>query len=381
MNTRTSPQKVILYHSVRIAAIGLFLFQSSCSLFRHNKFDPRDEASTKGAIDPVFNDSKEKETIKPEWLQAPTKEYTLGPGDKLDIEILSESGSRASTFVTPDSKIYYNLLPGLDVQGKTLSQLKIDMEQKLAALYRHPEVTLTLVEVNSQRVWVLGRLYAPGIFPMRRPMRVMDAITQAGGLFASDFSGTSEELADLAHSFIKRGNKLMPVDFQKLLRDGDMSQNIWLEPNDFIYLPSSLSNEVYVLGAANTQRSVGFMNEMNILGALGKASGTREGADLSHVTIVRGSLTDPKYAVVNVNDIMRGKATNVRLQPGDIIYVPPHGQSAPLSYVTQALNIFTNSLGGTVGPHDFTEEAVVGTSNFIGGSIGSRLVSQPKSSN
>ncbi len=85
MSPGTTTLNVALALSVRICLLGLFSIQSSCSLFRHNKFDPRDASSTKGAVDPVFNDSKDKDTIKPEWLQAPSKEYTLGPGDKLDI--------------------------------------------------------------------------------------------------------------------------------------------------------------------------------------------------------------------------------------------------------------------------------------------------------
>ncbi len=381
MSPNNPLSSMLLCLSRKLALIGLLFALSSCSMFRQDDFDPHQDTTQKAALDPAFADSGIKDSIRPEWLQTPTKEYTLGPGDKLDIEILSESGSRAATFVTPDSKLYYNLLPGLDVQGKTVAQLKAEMEQKLGVLYRHPEVSITLLDVSSQRVWVLGRLNTPGIFPLKRPMRVLDAISQAGGLFASDFSGTTEELADLAHSFLKRGDKLIPVDFQKLLRDGDLNQNIWLEPNDFIYLPSSLSNEVYVMGAASSPRAVGFLNEMNIMGAIGKALGAKPEGDLSHVTIVRGSLVDPKYAVVNVTAIMTGKATNVRLQPGDIIYIPPHGQSPPLSYLTDAVDTFTKTIGASSGPHDFSRMAIDGTANLIGGSIGSRAVTSSSNSN
>lgn len=335
-----------------VAAIGILVL-SSCSLLHGPRFDPRAKAKDTDKIKAESSANEftaiGRDPIQPEWLRPPTREYTLGPGDRLDIEIMGEQDTHSSTVVTPDGKIYYSLVPGLDVQGRTLKQVQADLESKLTGLYRHPQVTLTLTEVNSERIWVLGRLYNPGIFPLKRPLRVLDAISLAGGLFASRFTGTTEELADLRHSFLKRHGKLMPVDFQKLIRDGDLQQNVYLEPDDYIYLPSSLSSEVYVFGAVTEPRPVGFMNEMNIMAAIGHAAGATPDADLEHVTIVRGSLTEPKYAVVNVRAIAAGKATNFRLESGDIVYVPRPGQLSPEHYVKIATETFVQVVGATEG--------------------------------
>lgn len=333
-----------------VTAGALCLLTNSCSLFhRHGPaFDPRTEV-TPTLKDDEFNTVIGHESIKPEWLQPPTRNYTLGPGDKLDIEILGEPDTRTATVITPDGKLYYSLVPGLDVKGRTLGEVQKNLEEKLTGLYRHPQVTLTLTEVNSQRIWVLGRLYNPGIFPLNRPMRVLDAVSLAGGLYASRFTGTTEELADLRHSFLKRHGKLMPVDFQKLIRDGDLSHNVYLEPDDYIYLPSSLSNEVYVFGAVVEPRPVGFMNEMNIMAAIGHTAGALPEADLEHVTIVRGSLTDPKFAVVNVRAIAAGKASNFRLMPGDIVYVPKPGQLSLDHFVKTATETFVQVVGASEG--------------------------------
>ena len=139
------------------------------------------------------------------------------------------------------------------------------------------------------------------------------------------------------------------LTFQKLIRDGDLSHNIYLEPNDYIYLPSSLSSEIYVFGAVTEPRPVGFMNEMNIMAAIGHVAGATPDADLEHVTIVRGSLTEPKYAVVNVRAIAAGKATNFRLQPGDIVYVPKPGQFSLQHYVKIATDTFVQVVGASEG--------------------------------
>lgn len=338
---------------------------SCAGIAKGPKFDPRAESA---AVNPSFQSAGSRGAIPSEYLKAPKEALKLGPGDKLDIEIIGETGSRAATFVTPDGKVYFNLLPGLEVSGLTTQQLKQLMEQKLTQYYKHPQVSITVTEVSSQRVWVLGRLNQPGIYPLNRPLQILDAISLAGGLFTSRFTGTTEELADLKHSFIVRKGAMLPVDFQKLLRDGDLSQNIYLQPNDFIYLPSALTNEVYMLGAVMEPRPVGFMNEMNLMTALGRGLGLRPDADLSHVSIIRGSLTDPKIATVDARQIMTGKATNIRLEPGDIVYVPGAGSMTPSSLGRDAVNTFVRVVAANEGNNAATNNGSrVGVNVNLGG--------------
>lgn len=306
--------------------------------------------------------------LDPSCLQQPNKAYTLGPGDKLEIEILGETGTRTDTFVTPDSKIYYDLLPGIDVAGKTTQQVQTELETQLAKYYKQPQVAVTLRDAVSQRVWVLGRLNAPGIYPLKQPMRVLDAISQAGGLFTSRFTGTTEELADLKHSFLIRRGQMLPVDFEKLVRQGDMTQNIYLEPDDYVYLPSALTNEVYVLGAVTEPRPIGFMSDMSLMSALGRGLGVRPDADLRNVSIIRGSLTEPKIATVNALDVMTGKATNISLEPGDIVFVPGAGTISPINLAKEAVNTFVRLVAATEGSHAGAPNAQsIGLNVNIGG--------------
>lgn len=344
----------------------LALLLASCKSTQ-GKFDPRDEASP--SVDPSFSQTT-RETVPASMLQAPSQEYKLGPGDKLDIEILGETGSRAETFVTPDNKLYYNLLPGIDVEGHTTASMKKLLEERLTRFYKRPQVSVHLIEAVSQRVWILGRVNQPGVYPLARPLKVLDAVSLAGGLFTSRFTGTTEELADLSHSFVVRHGNRLPVDMEKLLRDGDLSQNVYLQPNDFIYLPSSLTNEVYVLGAVMEPRPVGFMNDMNLMAALGRGLGLRPDADLRRVSIIRGSLSSPKIAVVNAADILNGKATNIRLQPGDIVYIPGAGQISATNIAKEAVNTFVRVVSANEGSNAALGDASsgVGLNINVGGS-------------
>jgi protein involved in polysaccharide export with SLBB domain len=287
------------------------------------KFDPRASQTNAMNLTLVTNFTKVESTnvIRPEWRQAPTNFYTLGPGDRIEIEILTDKSSRAITAVGPDGKIYYHLLPGLDVWGLTLAEARDKIQRELEKLVVNPQVALQLRGVDSKRIWMLGRVQKAGVYSMAAPMTALESLSMAGGTLTSSASGTTEDLADLSHAFIIRNGERLPVDFAALINRGDMSQNIYLQPDDFVYFPSSIARDIYVLGAVRLPRAVQ-RNQGTLMAALAAAGGPVKNAYLSHVAIVRGSLAKPEMAIVNVEDILKGKATDVVLEPRDIVFVP-----------------------------------------------------------
>jgi len=314
-------------------------------------------------------------------VRLPDALFTLGPGDRIDIETIGKPNSQTSTFVAPDGKIYYNLLPGLDVWGLTLEQTRDLLQRELGKYITSPEVAITLREVASRHVWLLGRFNRPGIYPMSGPMSLLEAIATAGGTARSTSQVTTEELADLRHSFIMRNGRHLPVDFYRLLHDGDASQNIYLEPDDFVYLPSTVSQEVYVLGAVKTPRAVPYQEPMTLSSAIAgsegpvfyelltaSTGGRVTDAWLSHVAIVRGSLSKPEVAIVDYRAIMKSGAPDVRLEPGDIIYVPNSPYGTLKSYVNMVINTFVTTLAANEGLRAGGAKAIaVGVSVPVGG--------------
>jgi protein involved in polysaccharide export with SLBB domain len=275
----------------------------------------------------------------------------------LDLEIIGDGTTRATATVGADGKIYYYLLPGLNVWGLTLAETKALLDKQLLTYVRKPDVAITLRTVASKRVWVLGRLNSPGIFPLNAPMTVLEAISRAGGLFTSRFSGTTEELADLHHSFLIRGGQQIAVDFNRLLREGDMSQNIYLQPDDYIYLPSALSKEVQVLGAVKTPKAVGFMDQVTLVSAISSAGGPDAGAQLSKVAIVRGSLTQPEIAIADFGAIITGKQPDIKLEPQDIVYVPTSSYESLSKYAGLVVETFVRTVSANEGGRAVTENS------------------------
>ena len=294
----------------------------------------------------------------PELLQPSTAPFVLGPGDRVEIELLGTTNSRAITSVGPDGKIYYYLLPGMDVWGLTLAQTRDLLQKEVGKYVTEPQVTITLREVASKHVWLLGRLIHPGIYPMAAPMTLLEAIALAGGTANAGDQVSLQDLADLRHSFVMRQGQALPVDFYRLLRQGDTSQNIYLQPDDFVYVPSALSQQVYVLGAVVAPRAVPYIEGMTLVSAMSATAGAATvdwltpgltygivpDAYLSHVAIVRGSLSEPQMAVVDYGAIIKGGARDVLLEPGDIIYVP----NTPFSTLKRYLNTIVSTFITTV---------------------------------
>ncbi|MSU57150.1 MAG: hypothetical protein EXS35_03035 [Pedosphaera sp.] len=309
------------------------------------QFKPLDDAT---AARPVAQVEKVTRTAITDLLQPPTDLFTLGPGDRIEIEILGTPTSRSTTPVGPDGKIYFHLLAGLDVWGLTLAQTKASLEKELTKYMSEPQVAVTLRGVGSKSVWLLGRFARPGIYPMGGPMTLLEAFAAAGGTARSVSAITTEDLGDLRHSFVVRQGQVLPVDFPKLLKEGDMTQNIYLRPDDLVYVPSSLSREVYVLGAVRVPHAIPFRDDVTVVSAIAGAYGTIKDAYVSQVAVVRGSLSDPQITLVDYHAIVTGQAQDVRLEPHDIVYVP----FSPYRTLTKYLDLVVKTFANTVSANE-----------------------------
>ncbi len=334
-------------HIILLLLVSLFLVGCMATGPEFDALAKNTKAAVPGSFQPLGDVKK----IPPEDLVPDTAPLRLGVGDKVEIEILDEANTKQLCLVCPDGMLYYEMLAGIKASGMTLVELKGTLQSKLKELYRSPQVSLTVRQVSSQRVWVLGRVNTPGLYPLEGPMTILEAISKAGGLFTSRFSGTTEELADLKHSFLVRNGQFVPVNFYALLHDGDMSQNIYLKDNDYIYLPSSLSQEVYVLGTVLQPKAIGFSDQITLVSAIAGAKGLAPHAYAQKILIVRDSLSNPKVAEVNWWDIISGKAPDIALEPHDIVWVPNAPWERLEDYGRLIIDTFVRTVAANEGIH------------------------------
>jgi polysaccharide biosynthesis/export protein len=345
-------QSLLNQCTIALALATSVLLLSGCAMFQPVR------ATGPIAANPVRVSDPERGTLDPAWLQPSMDIFTLGPGDRVEIDIPGEEGSAALTVVGPDGKIYYQMLEGIDVWGKTLDQARVAIEQRLAEYYREPpRVNISLQEVGSKRVWMLGRLNTPGVYPLTGPTTLLEAISRAGGPAPGQtaarlstggtalIANSATDAGDLSRAFVVRGGRPLPVDLRRLLYEGDTSQNIYLQPDDMIYLPSPRSQEIYVLGAVGRAQALNMPQGATLASAIAAAGGTGENAYLSHVAIVRGPVNGASIAVYDYRAIVTGKEPDVVLEPNDIVYVP----LTPYRVLTRYLDLIVSTFVRTVG--------------------------------
>ncbi|MEI6415863.1 MAG: polysaccharide biosynthesis/export family protein [Pseudomonadota bacterium] len=264
----------------------------------------------------VFAGSNAK--MRAAWQQ----HLTLGAGDVLNFASYERPELlRTEVAIEPDGRVSYLQAQGVVAAGLTIDELRERMNAELGRHIKNPRVIVTPVAFKSRKVFLLGKVVNKGAYTLDRPMTILEAVAAAMGLETGLYQLNTVELADLPRSFLIRNSKRVPVDFEKLFIRGDLSQNILLEPDDYLYFPSAIANEIYVLGAVLSPGTQGLTSEATGLRAITLAGGYNEKAYGQRVLVVRGSIDQPRTFVVNTAAILAGRETDMRLEPRDIVYV------------------------------------------------------------
>lgn len=253
-----------------------------------------------------------------EWQQR----LTLGPGDLLNISLYDVADTdRQDVPVGPDGRITFLQARDIQASGLTIDELRDKLDQSLSKYYQNPHSTISPSTIRSKKYIVLGAVANKGVFSFDRPLTVIEACARAGGLQTGLYERNTVELADLGRSFLVRSGKRVPVNFEKLFQRGDLTQNVALEPDDYLYFALANSNEIYVLGEVGAPGIAAFLPRSSVISAVTARGGFTARAYKSRVLVVRGSLEQPQTFVVDTSDILAGKAPDFQLQPKDIVYV------------------------------------------------------------
>jgi len=294
---------------------------------------------------PVFSAAAAGPRLAP-WQQR----LTLGPGDVLNIAVYGHPElARNGIAVGPDGRISFLLARDVMAAGLTVDELRERLNEELAKYYRNLRVMVYPVAWRSKKYFLLGTVLDRGAYYLDRPMTIIEAVAQARGIAVGLQDLNTIEIADLSRAFLIRRGKRMPVDFVKLFQQGDLSQNVQLEPGDYLYFPSALVNEVYVLGAVASPGVVGVTEKSTVLGVITKRGGFSPKADRQRVLVVRGSLSNPEPHVINVSAILHGKGKDFPVQPRDIIYVADRPWARAEELADMAVRAFVQTMSTTWG--------------------------------
>ena len=274
--------------------------------------------------------------------------FSIGAGDVLAVTVYQEPDlSVERAVVRPDGYISLPLLGDVEAGNRPVRELAADVTQRLSRYVLDPKVNVRVDDMRSALYTVYGEVVTPGSFPLASRTTISAAIARSGGLKQGNYRASTIEIADLRHAFVARDGHVLPVDFVRLLRDGDLRYDIELRPGDHIHIPSGLSQEVYVLGEVQEPMVFAYQDRMALARTLSMAEGFTHDADRTKVHVVRGSLQNPTVIVANYKDVLAGRQRDVQLEPGDIIYVPTTkiaSVSRVLDYILPALTAVQNTV-------------------------------------
>jgi len=238
--------------------------------------------------------------------------YRLGPGDVLEVSVWGFPDLTRTVVVRPDGRISLPLVGEVDAAGRTTEELQRELTRRFAVYVRNPQVAVIVREFRKVRVSVLGHVGRPGTFELLPPVRVLDALSSAGGLL----EGADRRGARL----IRADGTVLSLDLERAER-GDPSQNPLLETGDALVVPEDLVGFVFVLGEVNKPGAFRLKGEMRVLEALALAGGLTEKAGVERAYVLRDRTQ--RLPVDLAALLTRGEDRhNVPLQPGDLVFVP-----------------------------------------------------------
>jgi len=252
--------------------------------------------------------------------------FHLSVGDVVDVSVFGFGDTVAVTPIAPDGKLYYMFMEGIAAAGRTPDEVARDIERGLAHLFNQPGVSVLPQQFAKNRFLALGKVVYPGTYPLESSLTLRQALAKAGGLAQGIYRGSTIQLASLKDSYVLRAGERIPVNFESLVNRNDASQDVYVRPGDVIYIASGLGQEVYLMGAVSEQKTTAYTDGLTLVqlisGSSDRGGGYLQNACLKQVLILRGALKDPTTSEVNLSRILEGRAPDVFLMPGDIVYVP-----------------------------------------------------------
>lgn len=257
-------------------------------------------------------------------------DYVLGAGDLISITVYEVAELNTEARVSSRGLITMPLLGQVHVQGLTALEAEKKIEQDLTKDYMHEaHVTLFVKERVSQQITLVGAVEKPGSYETKATKRILEVLSMAGGLTkaAGDTVYITRHKQD--------GNEVFLVDMEKLLEEGRVDMNMFVQGGDMIFVPQS--DVVQVEGAVWQPGPVKIDGELTIDEAIAAAGGLAQYADEDDIKLIRKDQEGKRQIIqLTMNDIQAmkqeknpeirsGPWQQLLLRDGDVIYAEASG--------------------------------------------------------
>jgi len=246
------------------------------------------------------------------------EDYRIGIGDKIEIAVFDHPDLSKVVEVRADGTINFPLVGDLPVAGKSAAEVDDLMTRRLGEDFIiDPQVSVDVHDYQSQWVTVIGEVRTPGRYVLKRNMRLVDLMAEAGG--ATKEAGNGIQIERQAEGEARAEH--LRVDRSAPPSKDHQSVNLLLRPGDVVTL--SEKEVFYIRGEVTRPGRHYLENDMTLMKAITVAGGLGPFGNPKMIELLR---TEPggrsKKMEVNLKAIENGKADDIPLKPNDTIIVP-----------------------------------------------------------
>lgn len=307
------------------------------------------EAEPGFTLSSLANFTPAKEWLKRDYgfgfwrLALLSKDYELGPGDEIQVQIygVTELSSLLQTAALSNSgEIHVPLVGPMRVAGLTAEAVEEQVGQALVdrGLVQEPEVIVTVTEYAAKPVYIIGEVDNPGEYVMRQSWTLTEAVLIAGGVdlgaarygylhrrSAAGAPMTPPERLDQPDVPLP-GREVITVDLQPLKTGKVLDPDPLLQAGDLFVIPTSVEKMAYVLGAVLEPGGISLRPDerLPLSLALAAAGGPSRTAS-SRGLIVRTTPEGSRSVTFDFRAILAGKERDQLLRPDDIVFIPGSG--------------------------------------------------------
>ena len=166
------------------------------------------------------------------WAQGTPGDYKLHAGDNIEVSVWKEVDLQRKVTVRPDGRFTFPLTGDIQAAGRSADEIRGDIETRLKRYIPEPVVTVTVEDVQGNRIYVIGQVTRPGMFVMNPQVNVLQALSLAGG---------TTPFAKLDSISVLRstgtGQRTLSFRYSQVVEGKNLEQNIKLESGDVVVVP------------------------------------------------------------------------------------------------------------------------------------------------
>jgi len=286
------------------------------------------------------------------WAADAPPSYKLGAGDEVTIWALGAEEIGTHPFrIDLNGNLDVPLAGRIHAAGLTIDQLHAELVKQLRSQIKEPQVTVSMTELRSQPVSVMGEVNKPGVYQLQGEKTLLEVLSLAEGVKADAGNkvritrSMDEGELPVPGAAPDASGKFYVAEAG--LRDALDNKNavsaLVIRPHDVINVEAGQT--IYVMGDVNKQGAyaVGQREQITALQAMSLAGGPSATAKLSKARILREKPDGSRADIpVDMEKVLDGKANNVPLQAGDFLYIPDsRTKNVALKAAQAALSIGT----------------------------------------